>query len=140
VPLRAADRRSAGAGAAARAARAQLTVTGRRRAAPAPLASAACLARRTGPDLARSRLCSLRVKRSSRGTGRKPFPVVSPQTGREHDMAKVKEKAEQRAEQGQAIVELLKSNPYVQRVLADEDLRNQVRDAVDSSRSAYHRA
>ncbi len=55
-------------------------------------------------------------------------------------MAKVKEKAEQRAEQGQAIVELLKSNPYVQRVLADEDLRDQVRDAVDSGRSAYQRA
>ncbi|MBJ7470805.1 MAG: hypothetical protein JHD16_05860, partial [Solirubrobacteraceae bacterium] len=51
-----------------------------------------------------------------------------------------KDKAEQGAHQAQALVEALKDNPYVQRVLADEDLRDQVKDAVDSSRSAYKRA
>lgn len=51
-----------------------------------------------------------------------------------------KERAEQGAHQGQALFEALRDNPYVQRVLADEDLRDQVRDAVDSSRSAYTRA
>lgn len=51
-----------------------------------------------------------------------------------------KDRAEQGAHQGQALFEALRDNPYVQRVLADEDLRDQVRDAVDSSRSAYARA
>lgn len=51
-----------------------------------------------------------------------------------------KDRAEQGAHQGQALFEALRDNPYVQRVLADEDLRNQVKDAVDNSRSAYARA
>ena len=51
-----------------------------------------------------------------------------------------KERAEQGAHQGQALFEALRDNPYIQRVLADEDLRTQVRDAVDNSRSAYARA
>ncbi len=51
-----------------------------------------------------------------------------------------KDRAEQGAQQGQALFEALRDNPYVQRVLADEDLRNQVKDAVDNSRSAYARA
>ncbi len=51
-----------------------------------------------------------------------------------------KDKAEHSAQQGAALLESLKDNPYVQRVLADADLRDQVRDAVDSSRSAYKRA
>lgn len=55
-------------------------------------------------------------------------------------MAKVKERAEQGAAQGQEFVELLKSSPYVQRLIADDALRDQLRDAVDSSRSAYKRA
>jgi len=55
-------------------------------------------------------------------------------------VAKVKERAEQSAVKGEALVEALKANPYVQRVLADELLRDQVKDAVDSSRAAYKRA
>lgn len=51
-----------------------------------------------------------------------------------------KERAEQGAQQGQALFEALRDNPYVQRVLADEDLRNQVKDAIDNSKSAYARA
>jgi hypothetical protein len=51
-----------------------------------------------------------------------------------------KKTAEQSVSQGAALVEALKDNPYVQRILADEDLRDQVRDAVESSRSAYKRA
>jgi hypothetical protein len=51
-----------------------------------------------------------------------------------------KKTAEQGVTQGAALVEALKDNPYVQRILADADLRDQVRDAVESSRSAYKRA
>ncbi|MDO9355685.1 MAG: hypothetical protein Q7T55_18440 [Solirubrobacteraceae bacterium] len=51
-----------------------------------------------------------------------------------------KDRAEQGAHQGQALFEALRDNPYVQRVLADEDLRDQVRDAYDNGRSAYARA
>lgn len=51
-----------------------------------------------------------------------------------------KKAAEQTAHQGQAIVEALRENPYVQRVLADQDLREQAREAYDSAQSAYKRA
>ena len=51
-----------------------------------------------------------------------------------------KERAEQGAQTGQALFEALRDNPYVQRVIADDDLRDQLREAVDSSKSAYARA
>ncbi len=51
-----------------------------------------------------------------------------------------KDKAEQSALQGAALLEAVKDNPYVQRVLADEDLRDQVREAYESSAAAYKRA
>ncbi len=51
-----------------------------------------------------------------------------------------KDKAEQSALQGAALLEAVKDNPYVQRILADEDLREQVREAYESSTAAYKRA
>lgn len=51
-----------------------------------------------------------------------------------------KDRAEQGAQQGQALIEALRENPYVQRLLADDDLRTQLKDTVDFSRSAFQRA
>lgn len=51
-----------------------------------------------------------------------------------------KDRAEQGAHQGQVLIDALRENPYVQRLLADDDLRTQLRDALDSSKSAYKRA
>jgi hypothetical protein len=51
-----------------------------------------------------------------------------------------KDRAEQGAHQGAALLEALRQNPYVVRLLEDEDLRDQLKDAVDNSRSAYKRA
>src|ERR1700712_446250 len=51
-----------------------------------------------------------------------------------------KDRAEQGAHQGAALIEALRQNPYVLRLLEDEDLRDQLKDAVENSRSAYKRA
>ncbi|MEN0013048.1 MAG: hypothetical protein AAGC46_06775 [Solirubrobacteraceae bacterium] len=51
-----------------------------------------------------------------------------------------KETAQHGAQTGEALFNALKENPYVQRIIEDEDLRDQVRDAIENSRSAYKRA
>lgn len=51
-----------------------------------------------------------------------------------------KDKAEHGAQQGAAVIEALKDNPYVQRVLADDELRDQIKEAYESSAAAYKRA
>lgn len=52
----------------------------------------------------------------------------------------IKNTAEHGAEQGAALIEALKENPYVQRVISDEELREQVKTAYESSAAAYKRA
>lgn len=51
-----------------------------------------------------------------------------------------KDKAELGAQQGQALIEALRDNPYVQRVINDAELRDQAKEAYDSAQSAYKRA
>lgn len=51
-----------------------------------------------------------------------------------------KKRVQQEAQHGAALVEAIRESPYVQRLLADEDLRNNLQEAIESSKAAYERA
>ncbi len=51
-----------------------------------------------------------------------------------------KQRVAQEALHGAALVEAVRENPYVQRLLHDDDLRTSLQDALESSKSAYERA
>lgn len=51
-----------------------------------------------------------------------------------------KQRVQQEALHGAALVEALRENPYVQRLLNDDDLRKNVQEALESGKSAYERA
>lgn len=51
-----------------------------------------------------------------------------------------KKRVQQEAAHGAAVVEALRENPYVQRLLADDDLRAHLTEALESGKSAYERA
>jgi hypothetical protein len=51
-----------------------------------------------------------------------------------------KQRVQQEALHGAALVEALRENPYIQRLLADDDLRDHLQEALDSGKSAYERA
>lgn len=51
-----------------------------------------------------------------------------------------KQRVAQEALHGAALVEAVRENPYVQRLLNDDDLRTSLQDALESSKSAYERA
>jgi hypothetical protein len=51
-----------------------------------------------------------------------------------------KQRVQQEALHGAALVEALRENPYVQRLLNDDDLRANLQEALESSKSAYERA
>jgi hypothetical protein len=51
-----------------------------------------------------------------------------------------KERVQQEALHGAALVEALRENPYVQRLLNDDDLRANLQEALESGKSAYERA
>ncbi|MEH3053190.1 MAG: hypothetical protein PGN13_04155 [Patulibacter minatonensis] len=51
-----------------------------------------------------------------------------------------KQRVQQEAQRGEALVEALRENPYVQRLLADDELRSHLQEAVESGKSAYERA
>jgi hypothetical protein len=51
-----------------------------------------------------------------------------------------KKRVAQEAAHGAAVVEAIRENPYVQRLLADDDLRGHLQEALDSGKSAYERA
>lgn len=51
-----------------------------------------------------------------------------------------KQRVAQEALHGAALVEAVRENPYVQRLLNDEELRTSLQDALESSKSAYERA
>lgn len=51
-----------------------------------------------------------------------------------------KQRVQQEALHGAALVEAVRENPYVQRLLNDEELRASLQEALESGKSAYERA
>ena len=51
-----------------------------------------------------------------------------------------KQRVQEEALHGAALVEAIRESPYVQRLLADEDLRSNLQEAIESGKSAYDRA
>lgn len=51
-----------------------------------------------------------------------------------------KQRVQEEALHGAALVEAIRESPYVQRLLADEELRNNLQEAIESGKSAYDRA
>ncbi|MFT4035485.1 MAG: hypothetical protein QM679_07910 [Patulibacter sp.] len=51
-----------------------------------------------------------------------------------------KQRVQQEAAHGAAVVEALREHPYLQRLLADDDLRAHIQEALESGKSAYDRA